>query len=166
MNILIADNKQAVITAAEECNPSFEIELGNPLAFDIDAVVSPANTKGIMNGGYDAVLRRYFGVTIEIRVRQYIEKFPISVVGYFSNDRSEKVKFLIVTPTVSVNTDGLSGHQSVSYSCAYSSVISAHKRGVSYLGMTGLGTGVGGLSVREAVREQVRGIEDALSEIS
>ena len=167
MNILIADNKQAVITAAEECNPSFEIEWGNPLAFDIDAVVSPANTMGIMNGGYDAVLRRYFGVTIELRVRQYIEKFPISVGEAIAvMTGHEKVKFLIVTPTVSVNNDGLSGHKSVSYSCAYSSVISAYERGVSYLGMTGLGTGVGGLSVREAVREQVRGIEDALSEIS
>ena len=112
MNILIADNKQAVITAAEECNPSFEIELGNPLAFDIDAVVSPANTKGIMNGGYDAVLRRYFGVTIEMRIRQYIEKFPISVGEAISvMTGHEKVKFLIVTPTVSVNNDGLSGHQ-------------------------------------------------------
>ena len=167
MNVLIADHNQAVITASEECDPSFDIELGNPLAFDIDAVVSPANTKGIMNGGYDAVLRRYFGVTIELRVRQYIEKFPISVgeaIPVMTGHK--KVQFLIVTPTVSVNNDGLSGHQSVSYSCAYSSVIAAHKRGVSYLGMTGLGTGVGGLSIRDAVREQVRGIEDALSEIS
>ena len=32
--------------------------------------------------------------------------------------------------------------------------------------MTGLGTGVGGLSVRDAIREQVNGIEDALSEIT
>ena len=39
MDILIADNKKAVITAAGKCNPSFDIELGNPLAFDIDAVV-------------------------------------------------------------------------------------------------------------------------------
>lgn len=167
MNVLIADHKQGVITAAEECNPSFDIELGNPLAFEIDGVVSSANTKGIMNGGYDAVLRRFFGLTIEMRVRQYIEKFPISVGEAISvMTGHDKVKFLIITPTVSVTGEGLSGHESVSYSCAYASVIAAHKRNVSYLGMTGLGTGVGGLSIRDAIREQVRGIEDALQEIS
>ncbi len=167
MKVLISDHKQSVITAAEECNPSFDVELGNPLAFDIDAVVSPANTKGIMNGGYDAVLRRYFGLTIEMRVRQYIEKFPISVGEAISvMTGHDKVQFLIVTPTVSANGEGLSGHQSVSYSCAYASVIAAYKRNVSFLGMTGLGTGVGGLSVSDAIREQVRGIEDALHEIS
>ncbi len=52
MDVLIADLKPSVITAVEECNPSFDFELGDPLAYDIDAVVSPANTKGIMNGGW------------------------------------------------------------------------------------------------------------------
>ena len=165
MDILIADNKKQLLQLLRS-NPSFDIELGN-FSFDIDAVVSPANTKGIMNGGYDAVLRSYFGLTIEIRVRQYIEKFPISVGEAISvMTGHDKVKFLIVTPTVSVSGEGLSGHKSVSYSCAYASVIAAHKRNVSYLGMTGLGTGVGGLSVRDAIREQVNGIEDALSEIT
>ena len=167
MDVLIADRKPAVITAVEECNPSFDFELGDPLAYDIDAVVSPANTMGIMNGGYDAVLRRYFGVTIEMRVRQYIDKFPVSVGEAISVlTGHEKVPYLIVSPTVSVSGEGLSGHESVSYSCAYASVIAAHKRGASYLGMTGLGTGVGGLSVRDAVRQQVKGIEDALERIA
>ncbi len=167
MNILIADHNKSVITSAKECNPSFNVELGNPLAYDIDAVVSPANTKGIMNGGYDAVLRRFFGVTIESRIRQYIDKFPISVGEAISvMTGHEKVPFLIVTPTVSVSGEGLSGHQSISYACAFASVIAAHKRKVSYLGMTGLGTGVGGLSIRDAIRQQVKGIEDALKEIS
>ena len=49
------------------------------MAYDIDAVVSPANTKGIMNGGFDAVLRRFFGTIIEVRARQYLEKHPLDV---------------------------------------------------------------------------------------
>ena len=77
MDILIADHNKSTIASIKECNPSFDVELGNPLAFDIDAVVSPANTMGIMNGGYDAVLRRYFGVGIEYTVRQYFDKFKI-----------------------------------------------------------------------------------------
>ena len=75
MIVLIADHNKSTIASIEELNPSFQVELGDPLAFDIDAVVSPANTKGNMNGGYDAVLRRYFGLAIEYSVRQHLEKF-------------------------------------------------------------------------------------------
>ena len=167
MKVIIADHNKSTISSMEELCPSFEVQLGNPLAFDIDAVVSPANTKGIMNGGYDAVLRRYFGVGIEYSVRQYLEKFQI-VVGQAIAVKTghPKVEWLIVSPTVSVTGEGLSGHASVSYACAYNSVKVAHQRGVQYLGMTGLGSGVGGLNRREAARQQVQGIEDALNECS
>ena len=166
MKVIIADHIKSTISSINECNPSFEVEEGNPLAFDVDAIVSPANTKGIMNGGYDAVLRRFFGVTIEYLVQQYLEKFKIDVGQAIAVKTGHpKVHWLIVTPTVSVNGEGLSGHESVSYACAYNAVKVAHQRGVKYLGMTGLGSGVGGLDRRISARQQVQGIEDALSEI-
>ena len=166
MKVLISDHNKSTISSINECNPSFEVEEGNPLAFDIDAIVSPANTKGIMNGGYDAVLRRFFGVSIEYLVQQYLEKFKIDVGQAIAVKTGHpKVHWLIVTPTVSVNGEGLSGHESVSYACAYNAVKVAHQRGVKYLGMTGLGSGVGGLDRRISARQQVQGIEDALSEI-
>ena len=167
MKILVADHNKTTIASINECNPSFEVELGNPLAFDIDAVVSPANTKGIMNGGYDAVLRRYFGVGIEYKVRQYFEKFKLDVGEAIAvKTFHSKVEWLIVTPTVSVKGEGLSGHASVSYSCAYNAVKVAHEKGVQYLGMTGLGSGVGGLDRRVSAKQQVQGIEDALNQIN
>jgi len=167
MKILVADHNKTTIASINECNPSFEVELGNPLAFDIDAVVSPANTKGIMNGGYDAVLRRYFGVGIEYKVRQYFDKFKLDVGEAIAvKTFHPKIEWLIVTPTVSVTGEGLSGHASVSYSCAYNAVKAAHEKGVQYLGMTGLGSGVGGLDRRISAKQQVQGIEDALNEIT
>ena len=167
MKIIIADHNKSTISSINECNPSFEVEEGNPLAFDIDAVVSPANTMGIMNGGYDAVLRRYFGVGIEYTVRMYFDKFQLDVGEAIAvKTGHSKVEWLIVTPTVSVTGEGLSGHETVSYSCAYNAVKTAHQRGVKYLGMTGLGSGVGALDRRVSARQQVQGIEDALSEIS
>jgi hypothetical protein len=39
-----------------------------------------------------------------------------------------KVEWLIITPTISVTGEGLSGHESVSYSCAYNTFIAAHKK--------------------------------------
>ena len=167
MKVLIADHNKSTIASINECNPSFEVEEGNPLAFDIDAVVSPANTMGIMNGGYDAVLRRYFGIAIEYTVQKYLDKFKIDVGQAIAVKTGHpKVNWLIVTPTVSVTGEGLSGHESVSYACAYNSVKAAHERGVKYLGMTGLGSGVGGIDRRASARQQVQGIEDALSEIT
>jgi O-acetyl-ADP-ribose deacetylase (regulator of RNase III) len=167
MKILVADHNKTTIASINECNPSFEVELGNPLAFDIDAVVSPANTKGIMNGGYDAVLRRYFGVGIEYKVRQYFDKFKLDVGEAIAvKTFHSKVEWLIVTPTVSVTGEGLSGHATVSYSCAYNAVKVAHEKGVEYLGMTGLGSGVGGLDRRVSAKQQVQGIEDALNQIN
>ena len=166
MKVLIADHNKSTIASINECNPSFEVEEGNPLAFDIDAVVSPANTMGIMNGGYDAVLRRYFGIAIEYTVQKYLDKFKIDVGQAIAVKTGHpKVNWLIVTPTVSVTGEGLSGHESVSYACAYNSVKAAHERGVKYLGMTGLGSGVGGIDRRASARQQVQGIEDALSEL-
>ena len=108
MKVLIADHNKSTIASIEELNRSFEVELGDPLAFDIDAVVSPANTKGIMNGGYDAVLRRYFGIGIEYMVQQYLEKFKIDVGQAIAVKTGHpKVDWLIVSPTVSVSGDGL-----------------------------------------------------------
>ena len=54
----------------------------------------------------------------------------------------------------------------MSYSCAYNAVKAAHEKGVQYLGMTGLGSGVGGLDRRISAKQQVQGIEDALNEIT
>lgn len=166
MEVLVADHNTSVFNAVKHYDPTFDYEIGNPLAFDIDAVVSPANTAGIMNGGFDAILRNYFGTTLEYRVRMRIKDNPVSVGEAFSIQTvHEKVKWLIVTPTVSISADGLSGYSSVSYACAYNAVICAAKVGAKKLGMTGLGTGAGGLEINSTIKQQCDGIEDALFDI-
>ena len=164
--VLVADRNKRIIDAIKYYDCTFDAEVGDPLAFDVDAVVSPANTAGIMNGGYDAILRNYFGVSLEYRVRESIRAKPISVgEARAIQTTHDRIKWLIVAPTVSIAADGLSGHASVAYSAAYSSVIEANRVGVVRLGMTGLGTGAGGLNYNEAVIQQCDGIEDALQDI-
>ena len=51
MKVLVSDRTPAIITTLNQFNPSFEAVVGTPLAYEIDAVVSPANTLGIMNAG-------------------------------------------------------------------------------------------------------------------
>ena len=166
MNVIIADHNKYVIQALKDYKPTFEWHEGNPLAFDIDAVVSPANTAGIMNGGFDAALRRHFGNTLEYRVRMSLKEKPIPVGEARAIQTADpKVKWLIVAPTVNITADGLSGHETVSYAAAYKSVLAAHAAGAASLGMTGLGTGAGGLNIREAIFQQCDGIEDAMIDI-
>ena len=42
---------------------------------DIECIVSPANSFGYMNGGYDAAITDYFGLEVEKEVRRYIDKY-------------------------------------------------------------------------------------------
>lgn len=166
LKVIVADHNKSVLQALKDYDPTFEWHEGDPLAFDIDAVVSPANTAGIMNGGYDAVLRRFFGNTLEYRVRMSLKENPIAVgEARAIQTVNQKIKWLIVAPTVRVATDGLGSHSSVAYRCAYNSVICAFKAGADKLGMTGLGTGAGGLEIRKTIRQQCDGIEDALFDI-
>ena len=166
MKVVVADQNKLALQALKDYVPTFEWHEGDPLAYEIDAVVSPANTAGIMNGGYDATLRRHFGNTLEYRVRMSIKEKPIAVGEARAIQTVDpKVKWLIVSPTVSIAADGLSGHESVSYAAAYRSVLAANKAGASCLGMTGLATGAGGLNIREAIFQQCDGIEDAFTDI-
>lgn len=167
MKVIIADHNNQVVKALNNYDPTFEWYEGNPLAFEIDAVVSPANTAGIMNGGFDAVLRNFFGTTLEYRVRMSLKEIPLSVgEARAIQTAHNKINWLIVAPTVSLAADGLSGHASVAYSGAYNAVIEANRVGAKSLGMTGLGTGAGGLNHYEAIVQQCDGIEDALQDIS
>lgn len=42
--------------------------------YDVDCVVSPANAFGIMNGGYDGAITRYFGNQLQLKVQDEIIK--------------------------------------------------------------------------------------------
>ena len=166
IKVLVADRNKRVIEVIQQYDCTFEAEVGDPLAFDIDAVVSPANTAGVMNGGYDAMLRNFFGVTLEYRVRQSLNAKPLAVgESRAIQTTHQKIKWLVVAPTVSIAADGFSGHASVAYSAAYSAVIEANRVGATFLGMTGLGTGAGGLDHHDAIIQQCDGIEDALQDI-
>ena len=74
MEVIVADNNKIVFQAFKDYSPEFEVQFGNPMAYGIDAVVSPANTLGIMNGGFDASIRRVLGTWAEINARKAIDK--------------------------------------------------------------------------------------------
>ena len=165
MKVLVADRTPAIITTFNQLNPSFEAVVGTPLAYEIDAVVSPANTLGIMNAGFDADLRRYFGMGVENMVRKSLDENALGIgqSRAFATPNHD-IKWLIVSPTVHL-INGYTNDASVAYSAAYASVKAAYGAGARYIGMTGLGTGAGNLPYQEAAKQQFKGIEDALDDI-
>jgi O-acetyl-ADP-ribose deacetylase (regulator of RNase III) len=71
-----------------------------------DAIVSPANSFGIMDGGLDGKIRDYFGVEIENKVRnkinsEYFGELPVgNAIITITEHRT--YKYLITSPTMRV----------------------------------------------------------------
>ena len=78
MEIILLDNKKEMCQAWEKYFGEFKdvkivcefLEFAN--LDDVDCYVSPANSYGLMDGGYDKALTMLFGVELQRRVQDYI----------------------------------------------------------------------------------------------
>jgi hypothetical protein len=73
---------------------------------EFDCLVSPANSFGMMDGGMDAAITRFFGVELEQRVQQriladYLGEQPIGT-SFIIATGHPKHPFLAHTPTMRV----------------------------------------------------------------
>src|SRR5260370_6767409 len=82
------------------------IHLGSILDLDCDAVVSPANSYGFMDGGIDAIYIGYFGSDVQTRLRRQIldHHHGELIVGQADviETGHERIPFLIAAPTMRV----------------------------------------------------------------
>jgi O-acetyl-ADP-ribose deacetylase (regulator of RNase III) len=82
------------------------IHQGSILDVECDAVVSPANSFGFMDGGIDGIYMFHFGSDIQQKVRRQIFEFhhgelPIGIADVVETNDS-KIPFLIAAPTMRV----------------------------------------------------------------
>lgn len=134
---------------------------------DVDGIVSPANSFGMMTGGLDKTLRDYFGMELQESVRDVIltewfgeqtvgTSIAVDIPGYSG-------KKLIHTPTMrtpSVIID----YQTV-YLCTRSALTAAIKAGVQYLMIPAFGGSTGQVPVNiiaQNMREAYEQIKDQL----
>ncbi|MEL7230969.1 MAG: macro domain-containing protein [Pseudomonadota bacterium] len=79
---------------------------GSILDIDCDAIVSPANSFGFMDGGIDAVYMRHFGSSIQTKVRERIlyDFAGELLVGQATivETGQERPKYLIAAPTMRI----------------------------------------------------------------
>ncbi len=143
-----------------------------------DAVVSPANSHGLMRGGIDAVYRRRFGPGVETTLRRVIAGrhgglLPVGRAEIVATG-DEDIPWLVAAPTMTEPgtrlPDATNAHRAaraVFELLAHGRFVEGPHAGepvagvVGTVAMPGLGTGVGGLGADEcaaAVRRALDGV--------
>ena len=82
---------------------------GNIFDLNADAIISPANSFGFMDGGIDLVYSEYFGWNLEKELQKNIQKkyngeIPVGVATIIKTN-NEKIKYLVSAPTMRIPED-------------------------------------------------------------
>jgi O-acetyl-ADP-ribose deacetylase (regulator of RNase III) len=154
------------------------VHRGSILEAQCDAVVSPANSFGFMDGGIDAVYLRHFGEELELKVRRqiYEQHHGELLVGQADvvETGDAKIPFLIAAPTMRVP---MILHDSVNPYLAARAVFLLVTRGVFQSGqfagqpisnhiktvaIPGLGTCVGRVTFNTCAHQVRQAVDDIL----
>lgn len=158
--------------------PSVTVHEGSILDVPCDAVISPANSFGFMDGGIDALYMDYFGKEIQHTVRRQIlqEHFGELIVGTADivSTSHAAIPYLIVAPTMRVP---MVLHNSVNAYLAARAVFLLVQHGkwrfgpmqgqpihetVHTIALPGLGTGVGRIGFNTCARQVRAAITDVV----
>ncbi|WP_377267860.1 macro domain-containing protein [Peterkaempfera sp. SMS 1(5)a] len=125
LRVVLTDINTAVVEAwraAFADTPGIEIRKGSILDEDVDAWVSPTNSRGRMDGGVDAAVKRYLGAGIQLRVQrairsQFAGALPVGSAVCVPSG-AVKPRFLISTPTMEASSQNVSETLNVALACA------------------------------------------------
>ncbi|MGI5493271.1 macro domain-containing protein [Microtetraspora malaysiensis] len=125
LKVVLADINAKVVQAWQAAfadTPEIEIHKGSILSRRVDAWVSPTNSRGRMDGGVDAAIKRHLGAGIQLRVQRAIrDQFEGALpVGSAVCVPSGAInpKFLISTPTMVQSVQDVSETLNVALACA------------------------------------------------
>jgi O-acetyl-ADP-ribose deacetylase (regulator of RNase III) len=147
-----------------------EIHGGSILDVNCDAVVSPANSFGFMDGGIDAIYLKRFGCDLQTRLQQMIAQKHHGelLVGTAETLETgdEAIPYMIVAPTMRVPmvlTESVNAYLATRAAllCALRHP-GEHPGKISRLAFPGMGTGVGQLSPNTCARQMRVAIDDVL----
>jgi O-acetyl-ADP-ribose deacetylase (regulator of RNase III) len=150
MNLVLVDHEPDLVACWKkefDSFPEVEIYCDDILAIAHNAIVSPANSYGFMDGGIDQLYLDYFGVQIQVLVQDAISRrregyLPVgsSVVVTTGDSR---IPYLVVSPTM------LMPEKVPAANCYFAMASSLRAASatpkITHLFCPGLGTGVGGV---------------------
>jgi O-acetyl-ADP-ribose deacetylase (regulator of RNase III) len=163
--IVLADLWEPLARAWSEAFARFdhvEVRHGDFFAEDADALVSPANSFGIMDGGLDAAIRAQLGGLVETAVqRRIVEEhhgeLPVGAAELLPTGHP-RWPFLIVAPTMRVPESV--AHTLNAYLAFRAALlaVSKHNRSspeqtIRSIVVPGLGTGIGAMDARRCAAQ-------------
>jgi O-acetyl-ADP-ribose deacetylase (regulator of RNase III) len=125
LRVVLTDVNPAVVKAwraAFADTPMIEIRQGSLLDEDVDAWVSPTNSRGRMDGGVDAVVKRHLGAGIQLRLQRAIRdefagELPVGSAVCVPSG-ADVPRYLISTPTMQTSSEDVSETLNVALACA------------------------------------------------
>lgn len=125
VRVVLTDLSSDVVEAwraAFADTPEVEIRKGSILDETVDAWVSPTNSRGRMDGGTDAAVKRHLGAGIQLRVQRAIRdgfggSLPVGSAVCVPSG-AVNPKFLIPTPTMEGSSQNVSETLNVALACA------------------------------------------------
>jgi O-acetyl-ADP-ribose deacetylase (regulator of RNase III) len=125
LRVVLTDVNATVVQAwraAFADTPEIEIRKGSILDEHVDAWVSPTNSRGLMDGGLDAVVKRHLGAGIQLKVQRAIRdefagRLPVGSAVCVASG-AVNPKFLISAPTMQESAQNVSETLNVALACA------------------------------------------------
>ncbi len=179
MKIILADLEGKLIEAWQAVGSEKEYVTthhGSILDIQCDALVSPANSFGYMDGGLDMAISRFFGGQVQERLQEKIQskhhgELLVGVAEIVQTDHAQ-IPYVISAPTMRVPMilkDTVNVYLAirgllllVKYGQFEDGI--AIKEKVQTIALPGMGTGVGQVSPEIFVRQMKQAVEEVIEE--
>lgn len=168
MQIILVDRSEAMLQAWEyyfSGQKDVTISLGDITTIDCDAVVSPANSFGFMDGGLDRALSEHFGWDLQERLQKQIKESPEGelLIGQsiLLETFNKQTPYLISAPTMRVPMD-FNINTSINAYLAMKAVLIRAKntKAISSVAVPGLCTGSGKMDKKIAARQMFQAYKE------
>ena len=167
MKLHLVDANPAVASALQKAFEPFaevEVSQGDLLAMAEGCVVSPANSFGYMDGGFDKHLRDFFGLQIESRVQAAVAQRPEGMLPVGASllipTGHHKIPHLLLAPTMEMPEHVDASHAYRAMRAVLRLAMAANFP-ASEVYCPGLATGVGGVTPEAAAHEMARAYFDS-----
>ncbi|MBX7173578.1 MAG: macro domain-containing protein [Pyrinomonadaceae bacterium] len=183
MKIILSAVEQELVNAWQSfCGdlPNIEIYHGSTLDLSVDAIVSPANSYGFMDGGIDLLYSHRFGWKVQERLQKLIKEkhhgeLLIGQADIVETDNLQ-IPFVISAPTMRVpmilkdSVNPYLAARAVFLLIKYGTFFDGNYKGepihkfVNSVAFSGLATGVGRIGFNTCARQMQKAIEDIVLE--
>jgi O-acetyl-ADP-ribose deacetylase (regulator of RNase III) len=150
--------------------PEVHVSRGDIFEHKADAIVSPANSFGFMDGGIDLLYSKYFGWSLQtdlqaLLAEQHYGELPVGQAVVVATGH-DSIPFLVSAPTMRIPADiSATVNVYLAFRAALIAVLTHNARTktpIQTLLVPGLGTGIGAVAPAAAAR-QMRLAYDAIT---